>query len=116
MTGLLRREERAVDDARLGAPYDFDTLDLDISDRYVFDEQAAAGSAPLAFGLAAVLAGLAMVILVGLAGGYLIYRRADRSLPLPASSSDRASGSRSGSPASSGPRPASNMSGRCPAT
>ena len=57
MTGLLRREERAVDDARLGAPYDFDTLDLDISDRYVLDEQAAAGSAPLAFALAAASPG-----------------------------------------------------------
>ena len=86
MTGLLRREERAVDDARLGAPFDFDTLDLDSRIGTSSTRQAAAGSAPLAFALAAATAGLAMAILVGLAGGYLIYRRADRSLPLPASS------------------------------
>jgi hypothetical protein len=86
LTGLLRREERAVDDARTGALYDFDTLDLDVSDRYVLDETAAGGTASLAFGLAGAIAALAGVILVGLAGGYLIYRRSERSLPLPATS------------------------------
>ncbi len=86
LTGLLRREERAVDAARTGAQYDFGSLDLDVSDRYVLDEATAAGSAPLAFGLATVLAALAGVILVGLAGGYLIYRRSERSLPVPATS------------------------------
>lgn len=84
LTGLLRREERAVDDAKTGAPYDMATLDLEISDRYILDEAAAAGSAPLAFGLAGLVAALAGVILVGLAGGYLIYRRSDTSLPLAA--------------------------------
>jgi hypothetical protein len=84
LTGLLRREERAVDDARTGALDDFDTLDLAVSDRYVFDESAAAGSAPVAFGLAGALAGLAGIILIGLAGGYLIYRRSPAALPLPA--------------------------------
>ena len=64
------------------------TLDLHISDRYVLDEAVAGGSAPLAFGLAGLVAALAGVILVGLAGGYLIYRRSPGSLPLPATSLD----------------------------
>ena len=86
ITGLLRREERAVDDARTGSLYDMATLDLTVSDRYVLDEAAGAGSAPLAFGLAGLIAALAGVILVGLAGGYLIYRRSEGSLPLSATS------------------------------
>jgi len=86
LTGLLRREERAVDDARTGALYDMSTLDLHISDRYVLDEAPAGGSAPLAFGLAGLVAALAGVILVGLAGGYLIYKRSNGSLPLPVTS------------------------------
>jgi hypothetical protein len=85
MTGLLRREERAVDDARTGAQYDFRTLDLRVSDRYVLDD-VAAGTAPLTFALAGLVAALAGAILVGWAGGYLIYRRSDRGLPAAAAS------------------------------
>ncbi len=84
LTGLLRREERAVDDARTGAQVDFSALDLTVSDRYVLDEAAAAGTAPLTFALAGLVAAVAGVILVGWAGGYLIYRRSDRGLPVPA--------------------------------
>lgn len=86
LTGLLRREERAVDDARTGAQVEFSALDLTVSDRYVLDDAAAAGSAPLTFALAGLVAAVAGVILVGWAGGYLIYRRSDRSLPEPATS------------------------------
>ena len=86
LTGLLRREERAVDDARTGAQVDFSALDLTVSDRYVLDEAAAAGTAPLTFALAGLVAAVAGVILVGWAGGYLIYRRSDRGLPVPATS------------------------------
>lgn len=81
LTGLLRREERAVDDARTGAPDDFDSLDLIVSDRYVLDEALAAGTASLTFALAGLVAATAGAILVGWAGGYLIYRRSDRGLP-----------------------------------
>jgi hypothetical protein len=86
LTGLLRREERAVDDARTGAQDDFRTLDLAVSDRYVLEDAAAAGSAPLTFALAGLVAAVAGAILVGWAGGYLIYRRSDRGLPVPATS------------------------------
>ena len=86
LTGLLRREERAVDDARTGAQVDFSDLDLTVSDRYVLDEAVAAGTAPLTFALAGLVAAVAGVILVGWAGGYLIYRRSDGGLPAPATS------------------------------
>ena len=86
LTGLLRRQERAVDDARTGAQSDFGALDLTVSDRYVLDEAVAAGTAPLTFALAGLVAAVAGVILVGWAGGYLIYRRSGLSLPVPATS------------------------------
>jgi hypothetical protein len=84
ITGQLRREERAVDDAKANAGLDFSDLGLVVSDRYILDDGAAAGSATLAFALAGLLAGLAGIILIGLAGGYLIYRRSDGALPAPA--------------------------------
>ena len=84
MTGLLRAEERAVDDARSTPGLGFAGLDIAVSDRYVFDEAAPPGSAPLAFVLALGLTALAGTILAGLAGGYLIYRRSRATLPAPA--------------------------------
>ena len=84
MTGLLRREERAVDDARTTEGLDFDGFDLTVSDRFILDDGAGPGSATLAFVAAGVALGLAGVILVGLAGGYLVYRRDHGPLPAPA--------------------------------
>ena len=92
MTGLLRREERAVDDARTTEGLDFDGFDLTVSDRLILDEGAGPGSATLAFVAAGVALGLAGVILVGLAGGYLVYRRGDG--PLPAAAATLAVGER----------------------
>jgi hypothetical protein len=86
VTGLLRREERAVDDAKASQGFDFGDLDLRVSDRYLLDEAAPPGSAPLAYLLALVCVLAAGTILVGLAGGYLIYRRSDGPLPAPATS------------------------------
>jgi hypothetical protein len=84
MTGVLRREERAVDEALTTEGLDFDDLGLTVSDRFILDDGAGPGSATLAFVAAGVALGLAGVILVGLAGGYLVYRRDDGSLPAPA--------------------------------
>ena len=86
LTGLLRREERAVDDAQDRCPGRLRRARSDVSDRYVLDEAAAAGTAPLTFALAGLVAAVAGVILVGWAGGYLIYRRSDLGLPAPATS------------------------------
>jgi hypothetical protein len=88
VTGLLRREERAVDDAQVSQGFDFGDLDLRVSDRYLLDEAVPSGSAPLAYLLALVCVVAAGTILVGLAGGYLIYRRSDGPLPAPATSLD----------------------------
>ncbi|MFL5676772.1 MAG: hypothetical protein ACJ77X_03945 [Chloroflexota bacterium] len=84
LTGLLRREERSVDDARTTYGTDFSDLDIDVSARYVLDERVAPGTAPLAFVLALVLVVVGTMILAGLAGGYLIYRRSQDALPAPA--------------------------------
>ena len=84
VTGMLRREERAVDSAMTTAGRDLRDLGLVVSDRYILDDGAAAGTATLAFALAGFSAVLAGIILIGLAGGYLIYRRSGARLPLPA--------------------------------
>jgi hypothetical protein len=84
ITGLLRREERAVDHARNIVGLDFDDYDLDVSDLYILEDGLGPKSAPLAFVAAAVLVILAGIIIVGLAGGYLIYRKGGSGLPLPA--------------------------------
>jgi hypothetical protein len=80
-TGMLRRDERAVSEAVGAKDLAFDELDITVSDHFVLDEGATPASAPLAFGLAALCGLTAGVILIGFAGGYLIYRRDDRRLP-----------------------------------
>jgi mannose-6-phosphate isomerase-like protein (cupin superfamily) len=66
MTGILRREERAVDNALGTRSLGFDDLDITVSDRYILDD-AAPRHAPL--------------IVCGLAGGYLVFRRSHGRLP-----------------------------------
>jgi hypothetical protein len=82
--GLLRREERAIDDAKVSQGFEFGDLDLRVSDRYLLDEAVPPGSGPLAYLLALGCVTAAGTILVGLAGGYLIYRRSETSLPVAA--------------------------------
>src|SRR4029079_17752382 len=84
LTGLLRREERAVDDAQTTTGLDYAGLDIDVSDRYVLDESVPPRMAPLAFALALVLIGVGAIILAGLAGGYLTSRRSGAALTAPA--------------------------------
>jgi hypothetical protein len=85
-TGMLRRDERAVSEAKSTDGFDFRTLGLDVSDVYLLDAGTSPASAPVAFGLAALLGMLAATIMIGLAGGYLVYRKATGELPAPASS------------------------------
>ena len=84
ITGHLRRDERAVDDALSTTGLDFEDYDLDVSDRYILDDGSGPKSAPLAFLAAAVILIVAAVIIIGLAGGYLIYRKGESGLPVPA--------------------------------
>ena len=83
-TGMLRRDEHAVNDAKTTGGFDFSTLGLDVSDVYLLDADAAPANAPAAFGLAALSALAAGVILAGLAGGYLVFRGSADRLPPPA--------------------------------
>jgi len=85
-TGMLRHDERSVSEAKSTDGLDFGTLDLDVTDTYLLDADRAPTSAPLAFGVAALLGLLAGLILIGLLGGYLVYRKATGSLPAPATS------------------------------
>ena len=80
-TGMLRRDERAVSEAVEAKDLAFDELGITVSDHYLLDAGATPASAPLAFGLAALCGLAGGIILIGLAGGYLIYRRGDRRLP-----------------------------------
>ena len=84
MTGLLRREERTAAFAKGLMGADFDGLDLRVSDRYVLNEPETPAGAPAAFALAAGFGAVAVAIVVGLAGGYLVYRPAGAPLPPPA--------------------------------
>ena len=80
-SGMLRRDERAVSEAVGAKDLAFDELGITVSDHYLLDAGATPASAPLAFGLAALCGLAGGIILIGLAGGYLIYRREDRALP-----------------------------------
>ena len=83
-TGMLRHDERSVSQAKSTDGLDFGTLDLEVTDTYLLDADRAPASAPLAFGVAALLGLLAGLILIGLLGGYLVYRKAPGTLPAPA--------------------------------
>ena len=80
-TGMLRRDERSVSEAKTTKGLGFSTLGLDVSDVYLMEAGSAPASAPIAFGSAALLGVLAAVILIGLVGGYLIYRKSTGPLP-----------------------------------
>ncbi len=85
-TGMLRRDERAVSDAKSSSGLFFDDRDLIVSDRHLLDDGSTPANPYLAYGLAGAAGLLAGAILVGLAGGYLIYRRSSGRLPEPATS------------------------------
>jgi hypothetical protein len=81
LTGMLRRNEQGVREAKVAKDFDFSTLDITVSAVYLLDEGATPTSAPLAFATAGLLGLVAAVMVIGLAGGYLIYRRSADRLP-----------------------------------
>ncbi len=85
-TGMLRRDERAVSDAKASSGLGFDDRYLTVSDRHLLDDGATPANPFLAYGLAGIAGVLAGAMLVGLAGGYLIYRRSEGRLPEPTTS------------------------------
>jgi len=83
-TGMLRRDERAVSEAKAGDGSPISDTGLDVSDHYLLEAGSAPASAPVMFGLAGLLGLLAGTILLGLAGGYLVFRSSGGGLPSPA--------------------------------
>lgn len=83
--GMLRRDERAVSFARETMGIDLDGNDLRVSDRFLLEDGAAPANALLIYGSAVVVALIAGAIVVGRAGGYVVYRRSDGAAPRPAS-------------------------------
>jgi len=83
-TGMLRRDERAVSEAKAGDGSPISETGLDVSDHYLLEAGSPPASAPVMFGLAGLLALVAATILVGLAGGYVVFQRTAGGLPAPA--------------------------------
>ena len=85
-TGMLRRDEHGVSEAKTSYGTDFEDSGLTVSERYLLEDGTTPTNPFLAFGLAAVVGLAAGAMLVGLSGGYLIYRRTGGGLPEPATS------------------------------
>jgi hypothetical protein len=75
-----------VSEAKTYLGFPFEESGLVVSERYVLEDGLAPTNPFLAFGLAAVVGLVAGAILVGLSGGYLIYRRSDQPSSPPATS------------------------------
>jgi hypothetical protein len=80
-TGMLRDEAASIRDAKSARGFDFDSLGITVSERYLLDEAATPASAGLSLGLAVLAGLLAGILAVGLVGGYLVFRRSKRPLP-----------------------------------
>ena len=82
-TGMLRRDSKTVADYKTpdNPDFDFATLGITVSNDYFLDDGATPASAPLAFGGAALLGLLALVILAGRQAGCLVFRAAAQPLP-----------------------------------
>jgi hypothetical protein len=81
VTGMLRRETGSILDAKATQGLDFGELGITVSDRYLLVDQARPANGALSMGLAIAAGLLAAVLAVGLAGGYLVFRRSKRPLP-----------------------------------
>jgi hypothetical protein len=80
-TGMLRQEAASISDAKSTQDLDFESLGITVSDQYLLDDQATPASATLSLAAAIGAALLAAILAIGLAGGYLVFRRSKRPLP-----------------------------------
>jgi hypothetical protein len=83
LTGMLRRDTKAVNDAQTPEDprFKFADLEINVSDQYLLEEGGKPLSAPLAYASAVALAVFALVVLIGWRIGYVVYRRDERPLP-----------------------------------
>lgn len=75
-TGIVRRDASAVTEAARAPGFWLDDYDVHVSPTYVLEVGAGPATPGPAYALAILSAGIAAVILVGLAGGSVGYRRA----------------------------------------
>jgi hypothetical protein len=81
ITGMLRRDSGSILDAKTTEGLDFGSLGITVSDRYLLVDRASPANGAVSMAVA-IVAGLAAgVLAVGLAGGYLVFRRSTRPLP-----------------------------------
>jgi len=85
-SGMLRREEHAVSEALDPRTFDLRAMGVHVSPRYLLEDGRTPASPAVAWILAAICGVFAAAILIGLAAGYLIYRRSTSPLPAPARS------------------------------
>jgi hypothetical protein len=81
LTGMLRTDPGAVTEALTAPGLSFPDLGITVSSNYLLDDDEAPTSAPLAFGAAGILGLLGGIILIGLTGRYLVFRRSTDPLP-----------------------------------
>jgi hypothetical protein len=83
LSGMLSRNERAVEDAEGSGTVDVGDLRLEVSPHYVLDEGTTPPDTILAFLLAGALTMLGGAILIGSVGGYVVFRGIPSPLPEP---------------------------------
>ncbi|MFP5342659.1 MAG: hypothetical protein ACLGIJ_07030 [Candidatus Limnocylindria bacterium] len=77
-TGIVRRDASAVTEAMNAPGFRLEDYDVHVSPTYVLDVGASPTSPGPAYALAIVAVGIAAVLLVGLAGGYVGFRSTGR--------------------------------------
>jgi hypothetical protein len=80
-TGMLRDESSSIAEAKSTRDLDFDALGITVSDQYLLDDQATPANGILSMAAAIGAALVAAILAIGLAGGYLVFRRSKRPLP-----------------------------------
>jgi hypothetical protein len=80
-TGMLRDDPASIRDTKRSKGFDFPSLGVTVSERYLLIDQAGPANGTLSLALAILAGLLAAVLAVGLAGGYIVFRRSKRPLP-----------------------------------
>ena len=80
-TGMLRSDPRSIVDAKATQGLQFEQLGITVSDRYLLVDQASPANGTLSLAVAVAAGLLAVVLTIGLVGGYLVYRRSKAALP-----------------------------------
>jgi hypothetical protein len=80
-TGMLRSDPRSIVDAKATQGLQFEQLGITVSDRYLLVDRASPANGTLSLAVAVAAGLLAAVLAIGLAGGYLVFRKSKAALP-----------------------------------